>query len=557
MSLQLPPSANWYSSAACDWSAAPGGLVAFTAKNTVRFFDPATRELQGSLIGHSDRVVSVEFCRVPGTEHLCATASVDLSVRVWDTTSTACLHKLAGGSGGGHAKEVVAASMSAAVAGVVLSADKSGQVLAWNYLTGSVSRSKPLNTAATCVRCARAGRHEAAVAFQNGVVVVVDLAAQPLRRLVGHEGEVHALDWSNPADSADPRGSVLLSSGRDMTLRVWRAADGGRDDVLRVPRGAAPASAAQQSRAWLAARWCPPSPTDGAPAAAAEAGGGGEAGSCSEDWRSRPEGGGRGGGVGGLCDIVSGGAGGDVWVWRAKGAGDGGGGGGGVGSAGASKGRWQPVPVLTGHVSSLLPVLIGHVSSLLPVRTRWQPVKCSPQGTHSRTVFALCAEPARTAGGDAGGSGGRIASVSMDRHARSAPAPDRLPHRARPPPVPRRVKHSRVGGSRARERPSPRQQQRRGTALGAWSHSALGAWSLSLTASRGAGRWPCGTPPATRGRSGRSPGSEVTCTRSTGAPATLPRSRCAEPPPPPSRTNWTCRVLHPVLIGHAVSLIPY
>ena len=29
------------------------------------------------------------------------------------------------------------------------------------------------------------------------------------------------------------------------------------------------------------------------------------------------------------------------------------------------------------------------------------------------------------------------------------------------------------------------------------------------------------------------------------------------PPPPPSRTKWTRRVPHPVLIGHAASLTPY
>ena len=31
----------------------------------------------------------------------------------------------------------------------------------------------------------------------------------------------------------------------------------------------------------------------------------------------------------------------------------------------------------------------------------------------------------------------------------------------------------------------------------------------------------------------------------------------AGPPPPPSRTKWTRRVPHPVLIGHAASLTPY
>jgi hypothetical protein len=30
-----------------------------------------------------------------------------------------------------------------------------------------------------------------------------------------------------------------------------------------------------------------------------------------------------------------------------------------------------------------------------------------------------------------------------------------------------------------------------------------------------------------------------------------------DPPPPPARTEWTRRVPHPVLIGHAASLTPY
>ena len=34
-------------------------------------------------------------------------------------------------------------------------------------------------------------------------------------------------------------------------------------------------------------------------------------------------------------------------------------------------------------------------------------------------------------------------------------------------------------------------------------------------------------------------------------------ARGSAPPPPPSRTKWTRRVPHPVLIGHAASLTPY
>jgi hypothetical protein len=36
-----------------------------------------------------------------------------------------------------------------------------------------------------------------------------------------------------------------------------------------------------------------------------------------------------------------------------------------------------------------------------------------------------------------------------------------------------------------------------------------------------------------------------------------PRPLARPPPPPPSRTKWTRRVPHPVLIGHAASLTPY
>ena len=40
-------------------------------------------------------------------------------------------------------------------------------------------------------------------------------------------------------------------------------------------------------------------------------------------------------------------------------------------------------------------------------------------------------------------------------------------------------------------------------------------------------------------------------------PAALAALRVLPPPPPRSRTKWTRRVPHPVLIGHAASLTPY
>eukprot|EP00961_Rhodomonas_salina_P243866 3295154-Rhodomonas_salina.1 len=64
MAIQLPPSANWYSSSACDWSAS--GLIAFAAKNVIRLLDASSREMTGALIGHTDRVTSLEFSQAEG-----------------------------------------------------------------------------------------------------------------------------------------------------------------------------------------------------------------------------------------------------------------------------------------------------------------------------------------------------------------------------------------------------------------------------------------------------------------------------------------------------------
>jgi hypothetical protein len=73
-----------------------------------------------------------------------------------------------------------------------------------------------------------------------------------------------------------------------------------------------------------------------------------------------------------------------------------------------------------------------------------------------------------------------------------------------------------------------------------WTRPLAGSTFSSRRAGRTAGRTSSSSFPPPRAR-----------TRP-GFPA------CRSPPPPlPPRTNWTRRVLHPVLIGHAASLTPY
>ena len=220
MSHELPPSANWYSSSVCDWCAwSPSPLVAYAAKNEVRLFNPMAASFHGTLIGHSDRVTTLEFCVAGGAAQgllgttasargagiLCATGSADQSVRVWDCESLACLHKLAGQ----HTKDVVGVSScrDASVSSTIVSADKAGLVIIWDFTTGKFSKLTPLNTGATCVKCGDGC--VAAVGFQNGAVVVFDvLRATVLHRLIGHEGEVHALDWAPPCNALPSKPSA-------------------------------------------------------------------------------------------------------------------------------------------------------------------------------------------------------------------------------------------------------------------------------------------------------------------------------------------------------------
>jgi len=196
---------------------------------------------RGALIGHTDRVTSLEFCSggdardgagvgelggCGGGSVLCATGSVDQSVKVWDCESLACLHTLAGQ----HAKEIAGVSTCRDSSATLVSADKGGIVVIWDYSTGKILKIPALNnTGATCVRCGIGGGAGgvAAVGLVNGTVLIVHVArACVLHRLIGHEGEVHALDWANAL-------SAPLSAPRHAAPDSWE------EDSVPASRGGA------------------------------------------------------------------------------------------------------------------------------------------------------------------------------------------------------------------------------------------------------------------------------------------------------------------------------
>ena len=406
-SHELPPAANWYSSSACDWCATrTSSLVAYATKNEVRLLDPEGVWMRGALIGHSDRVTSLELFHPAqlaarggdGGEcgMLCVTGSADACVRVWDCDSLACLHSLCGH----HEQEVAGVSHCRDARATSVSADRAGTIVIWDYTTSQIAKISPLKAPATCVKCGMGG--VVAVGFQNGVVVVLDVARHTvLHRLIGHEGEVNGLDWAPPlfkptdastsskvtadcwensesggADACESASVDVLvsSSGRDKSIRLWSLRLGSQTNLLTLPKGKNSNSSGGSN--------------------------GGDGGNGKRQWlacRFLPACGGSGGN--GALRLVSTGLNGDLWLWTLT--------------------RTSPHPSSnsnpakgnrkSGREKVEVVAITGSVAS--GGRLRASSHCSSTPHSHSRSVFALCFGPpsfVRDAALGWGGKGGGI-----------------------------------------------------------------------------------------------------------------------------------------------------
>ncbi|EKX41002.1 hypothetical protein GUITHDRAFT_113005 [Guillardia theta CCMP2712] len=215
MSRQLPPSPNWYSSSCCDWSA--GGLVAYAAKSAVRFLDPSTRRIVGELLGHDDRVTTLTFVRSPPWLHVCVTGSADKTVRAWDSESSSCMSCLRDQ----HQLEVVAVASSAAMGPLILSVDKGGVLVAWDFASSSSRSACPMKMPATCM--ASTGARTAAVGYANGVILLLDVTTiSILHKLVGHDGRDRTIRvWNARVGTSKQEKDSLISGGSNGDVWWW------------------------------------------------------------------------------------------------------------------------------------------------------------------------------------------------------------------------------------------------------------------------------------------------------------------------------------------------
>eukprot|EP01043_Picozoa_sp_COSAG02_P047175 COSAG02_NODE_4493_length_5296_cov_4.452761_3_plen_811_part_00 len=235
----------------------------------------------GSLAGHSDRVSGVAFVADPTCKelaHLLVSVGNDGAVRLWDARPEVMLGL---GKLGSHDKAAtaVACSPCAGASDVVLSAGRDGTLRVWS-IKGKAMRScwRPLTATGgpvwpCAVALSPASASTAAVGYQSGVVLVVDIDASViLQKLAGHEEQIQCLAFQpHPSGVVGKlaKGATLVSSSKDRTMRLWGAqtvSEEAQEDadlqqwcceeILVVPKPTSGALTPQQkSRLWIACCW--------------------------------------------------------------------------------------------------------------------------------------------------------------------------------------------------------------------------------------------------------------------------------------------------------------
>eukprot|EP00729_Bicosta_minor_P012932 gene12932-27198_t len=256
----------------------------------------------GTLAGHSakERVSGVAFSPHAGTAHVCASCGTDGVVQVWDLDAKLSLKQHAR-----HDRKAVAAVVCSAVAArptVIYSGDVKGLVVAWDYVSGSVSTAAPYTESIISLASAETvgggGGHSPvgavllAVGYKGGGIAVLDFSsgttASVLHRLKGHAQDVQCLSWrpifdhrdvtAHPRDRSEQReekqdededegeekkktkqSMVLCSSGKDRTIKLWTiTADTGvetRSWPLPAGRNKRSGGRDSRERVWLTHTW--------------------------------------------------------------------------------------------------------------------------------------------------------------------------------------------------------------------------------------------------------------------------------------------------------------
>jgi WD40 repeat protein/serine/threonine protein kinase len=235
-----------------------GSLIATTNKNNVDVHRVSDGALVSSIAGHEDDVVALAFDRT-GTK--LASTSMDMTVRVWDTSTWAEIRKMTTAEGG-------LASVTFTPAGTGIIAGGIGTTIyVWDLASGNQLLALSTGSVTTLGLSISGDGHTFVSADSAGVLTVwayqrsmlgsadeslIGIAFQPKGKLAataGGKGTIRLWDvttgdmvkqLAGPSDrpfdvTFSPDGSKLAGVGRNGTMMVWTVATGAEESRFSRP----------------------------------------------------------------------------------------------------------------------------------------------------------------------------------------------------------------------------------------------------------------------------------------------------------------------------------
>jgi len=177
-------------------------LATASADRTVRLWDSRSGRLRARMKGHRDEVYGVAFSP---QGNLLASTSFDGTIRLWDPTRGGLVGVLTGGRG--YAFRVAFSPNGKTLAAARQLTEKDSEIELWDVASRRV-----------------------------------------VRRFKGHLGLVHALAFS-------PDGRMLLSGGKDQTVRLWEVSSGRLAQILRHARPVTAATFTPDGQSMIVNDW--------------------------------------------------------------------------------------------------------------------------------------------------------------------------------------------------------------------------------------------------------------------------------------------------------------